>query len=264
MTLQQQILKMILEKPGTPVKVFSRLFDLTDYRLSRMFRHIQRELCDQTLVRHEDNGVWIVDLDPSRCHTMEWSGSQRRGYVQCRSEIEFSDQRCYEHTQYENPEMVAFKRLLTYLVGPAEPSTRTLSQLSLTEVEELLDALQRIAPMSRRDQVTKRELLAIILAANAHLRWRDEMRRRHYQYNWIPPEFEERHRRSSGNTYEYSLKRHYVVLEVTEDATKEEVVKAWRKLARRYHPDAHGGDEERMKAINLAKEKIFRIKRWDQ
>jgi len=130
-------------------------------------------------------------------------------------------------------------------------------------VEELLEALQKIAPMSQRDRVTKRRLLAIILAARAHLRWRDEMRRRRSQYNWIPPEFEERHRRSSVNTYEYSLKKHYLVLEVAETATKEEVLKAWRKMARRFHPDADGGDEEKMKAVNLAKEKIFRIKRWN-
>jgi len=252
-----------LDSPGTREEVFSRVFDLNDYRLSRVFRYIERELYDQTLVRHKDNGVWIVDLDPTRCHTMEWSGTQQQGYVQCRGAIEFRDQRCYEHTQHESPEIVAFKRLLTYLVGPAEPSARTLTQLTLTEVEELLAALRRIAPMSRRDQVTKRELLAIILAARAHLRWRDETRRRHYNHSWIPPEFEERHRRSSINTYEYSLKRHYLVLEVAEDATREQVIKAWRKLARRYHPDAGEGDEERMKAINLAKEKIFRIKRWD-
>jgi DnaJ-domain-containing protein 1 len=263
MTLQQEILRMILEHPGTPTGVFSGLFDLTEYRLSRVFRHIERDLDDQILVRHGENGVWIVDLDPARCHTMEWSGSREQGYVQCRGEIEFPDQRCYEHTQCENPEMVAFKRLLAYLAGPAEPSARTLSQLSLTQVEELLDALQKISPMSRLDQVTKRMLMAVILAARAHLRWRDEMRRRRGQSNWIPPEFEERHRRSSINTYEYSLKKHYLVLEVQEESTREEVLRAWRKMARRYHPDAKGGDEERMKAINLAKERIFRIKRWD-
>jgi len=262
-TVQQRILRMILEQPGTSTEVFSRLFDLTEYRLGRLFRHIERELHDPILVRHKGNGVWIVDLDPSRCHTMEWSGSREQGYVQCLRGIEFPDRRCYEHTEYENPEMVAFKRLLIYLVGPAEPSARTLSQLTLTEVEELLEALQKIGPMSQRDRVTKRRLMAIILAARAHLKWLDEMRRRRSQYNWIPPEFEERHRRSSVNTYEYSLKKHYLVLEVTETATKEEVLKAWRKMARRFHPDSDGGDEEKMKAVNLAKEKIFRIKRWN-
>ncbi|MBI4963062.1 MAG: DnaJ domain-containing protein [Desulfomonile tiedjei] len=263
MTLQQQILRIILERPGTRSEAFSRLFDLTAYRLNRVFRHIERDLHDQILVRHDGNGVWIVDLDPSICHAMLWSGSRERGYVQCRGEIAFSDQRCYEHTQHENPEMVAFKRLLAYLAGPAEPSARTLSQLALAQVEDLLHTLERISPKSRRDQDTKRRLAAAILAARAHLKWRDEMRRRRAQDRWIPPEFEERHWRSSGNTYEYSLKKHYVVLEIPEQATKEEVLKAWRRLARRFHPDAAGGDEERMKAINLAKEKIFRIKRWD-
>ena len=79
----------------------------------------------------------------------------------------------------------------------------------------------------------------------------------------IPPEFFERHRRSSGNTFDYALKKHFLVLEVASDATRQQVLNAWRRLARRHHPDAAGGDEERMKAINLAKERIFRIKRWD-
>jgi hypothetical protein len=34
-------------------------------------------------------------------------------------------------------------------------------------------------------------------------------------------------------------------------------------MGRRHHPDAAGGDEERMKAINLPKEGIFRIKRGE-
>jgi DnaJ-domain-containing protein 1 len=263
MTIQEQILRMILEKPGTRTELLSTMFDLSDYRLGRVFRHIERGLYDKTLVRHREHGVWIVDLDPAKCQAMEWSGSREDGYVQCSGEPEFYDRRCYEHTQYENPEMVAFKRLLAYLAGPADPSARTVSQISLTEIEELLETLRLISPMSRRDQNTKRGLLATILAARAHLRWRDEMRRRRSQYNRIPPEFAERHRKSSVNTYEYSLKGHYLVLEVPEDATKEQILKAWRRMARRYHPDAEGGDEERMKAINLAKEKIFRIKRWN-
>ena len=79
----------------------------------------------------------------------------------------------------------------------------------------------------------------------------------------IPPEFEERHRRSSINTYEYSLKKYFILLEVSESASRDDVLKAWRKMARRYHPDAEGGDEEMMKHVNLAKERIFRLRRWD-
>ena len=38
---------------------------------------------------------------------------------------------------------------------------------------------------------------------------------------------------------------------------------AWKRLAKRCHPDREGGDEEKMKAVNLAKERIFRLRRWD-
>jgi DnaJ-domain-containing protein 1 len=148
-------------------------------------------------------------------------------------------------------------------VGPAEPSSRSLSLLTLLELEELVLTLQRIAPMSRKDQGTKRKLLSMLVAARATRRWKEEMWRRRMEERRIPPEFEERHRRSSINTYEYSLKKHFVVLEVMETASREEVLKAWRRLARRYHPDAEGGDEEMMKTVNLAKERIFRLRRWD-
>jgi len=263
MSVQQAIFKLIRENPGTQRVTLCRLFDLAEYRLSRVFRHIERELVDQRLVTDKEHGCWLVDLDRSRCSGMEWLGQERGGYVQCSAAPHFPDGYCYEHTRYENPELVAFQRLVASLVGPAEPSTRSLCQLSLTELEELVATLQRIDPASRRDQVTKRRLLAMMLAARARLKWRDEMRRRRMEEPRIPHEFEERHRRSSINTYEYSLKRHFLVLEISETASRDEVLKAWRKLARRYHPDARGGDEEMMKAVNLAKDKIFRIRRWD-
>jgi hypothetical protein len=263
MTVQKAILRLILEHPGTSRETLCRLFELTDYRLSRVFRHIERDLSKRTLVHHKENGCWIIDFDASQCSGMEWLGLESGGYVQCSSAPKFPDGRCYEHTRYENPEMVAFQRMLSFLVGPAEPTSRVLCQLSLPQVEELLTTLERVAPASRRDEVTKRKLLGMMVAARATLRWRDQMRRRRMEERRIPPEFEERHRRSSINTYEYSLKKHYIVLEVSESSSREDVLKAWRKMARRYHPDAEGGDEEMMKTINLAKEKIFRIKRWD-
>lgn len=263
MNVREEILKLIQEQPGTPREMLCRLFDLTDYRLNRVFRHIERDLAEQRLMHDKQNGCWIIDIDSSRCSGTEWLGREKGGYVQCSGAPEFPDGSCYEHTLYENPEMVAFQRLLFYLVGPAEPSTRSLCQLSLLQLDELLATVQRIAPASRRDQVAKRKLLAMTLAARATLRWRDAMRRRRMEEPRMPPEFEERHRRSSMNTYEYSLKKHYRVLEVSETASREDVLKAWRKMARQYHPDAEAGDEEMMKTVNLAKEKIFRVKRWD-
>lgn len=48
-------------------------------------------------------------------------------------------------------------------------------------------------------------------------------------------------------------KNHYDTLGVKKDATAEEIKKAFRKAARKHHPDA-GGDEEQFKSINEAYE----------
>ena len=49
----------------------------------------------------------------------------------------------------------------------------------------------------------------------------------------------------------------YQVLDVKRDASAKEIQSAYRRLARKYHPDVTGGDkdaEERFKAINEAHE----------
>ncbi|MDF1682888.1 MAG: DnaJ domain-containing protein [Patescibacteria group bacterium] len=49
----------------------------------------------------------------------------------------------------------------------------------------------------------------------------------------------------------------YSILEIEKSATKDEVKKAYRKLAMKYHPDRNSGDkqaEEKFKKINQAYE----------
>lgn len=44
----------------------------------------------------------------------------------------------------------------------------------------------------------------------------------------------------------------YEILGVAKDATKEEIKAAYRKLARKYHPDREGGDKERFQELQRA------------
>jgi DnaJ-domain-containing protein 1 len=262
MNIHEQVLKTILERPGASKKSLSRIFQLSDYRLNRVLRIIERDLRDRTIVHSHENGVWLVDVDPGRCSGMIWHGEDAGGYRQCGMPPRFRDGCCYEHSQCENLEIVAFRRKLEYLVGPVEPTAHYVSQLSMIVVEDLLKKLNLVTPLTRRDVLTKSRFLSIIRAAIAALKWKEEMRRR-MEEDEIRPEFFARHWRSSVNPFEYGIKKCFVLLEVPADATKEEVLSAWRKLARQCHPDLQDGDEERMKAINLAKDKIFRIRRWD-
>jgi|SRR5271165_1894342 len=43
------------------------------------------------------------------------------------------------------------------------------------------------------------------------------------------------------------------VLRVQEDATEEEIIRSYRRLAKMYHPDVVGGDDMRFKLLNKAK-----------
>jgi molecular chaperone DnaJ len=51
---------------------------------------------------------------------------------------------------------------------------------------------------------------------------------------------------------EWLEKDYYAVLGVSDTATDVEISKAYRKLAKQYHPDAHPGSEERFKEISAA------------
>ncbi len=263
MAVQDSILTIIRERPGTPKQTLCDEFDLTRYRLHRVFRHIERELEGQALVHHDDHGVWILDINPGRCSGTDWVGNDEGGYRQCGHKPRFPDGRCYVHSQCENPEMTAFERRLGSLTGPAEPSAARLSELSLLVLEDLLNELNPISPLTLRDQEAKQAFVRLLNAAMARRRYTDELRRRQGEPQ-MPPEFAHRHRMSSVNPFEFVLQKHFACLELPCTASKEQVLQAWRRLARLHHPDTAGGDDEDMKRINLAKEKIFKIRCWDR
>jgi DnaJ-domain-containing protein 1 len=264
MTLHEQVLREILREPGASKSCLGRRFDLSPYRLKRVFRHIEQELSGRVLVGDDRNGCWIVDVDDEKCLGMEWRGVDRGGYLQCVRAPEFPDGRCYAHSNWQSPSLMALERRLRVAVGPCEPTAYHLSQLPLSMIEEFTRDLSGISPKTLNQRLQRQGFLDMLGSAAAFLRWKERMAATHDDDRWIPPEFADRHRRSSGNSFEFSLKKHFVALEVPPEATREEVLRAWRRLARRYHPDVQNGDEERMKLINLAKERIFRMRRWDR
>ena len=51
---------------------------------------------------------------------------------------------------------------------------------------------------------------------------------------------------------EWFDKDYYSVLGVAQDASDKEITKAYRKLARKLHPDSTDGDEDRFKEVSAA------------
>lgn len=260
--MHRVLLEDLLQHPGTTPAELARRFGLSTYRLHRLLRRAADTLTEQSIIQHEDHGIWVVAMDPDCCAGVEWLGAESGGFRQCRRRKELPDGCCSAHSQCESHEMTAFRREVAYRCRSAAISPYHLSELGLSAVQELHSVLHRIEPVTEAEQARKERYLTAFKTAEARLRWK-EQRRRVQGEDRIPPELFRRHRQSSGNPFEFSLRKHFALLEVAPEATRAQVLKAWRKLARRFHPDTHGGDEEMMKAINLAKEKIFRLRRWD-
>lgn len=53
----------------------------------------------------------------------------------------------------------------------------------------------------------------------------------------------------------------YSILEVDRGASPEEIKKAYRKMAVKYHPDKPGGDEEKFKEVAAAYDRLANPKR---
>jgi hypothetical protein len=259
--LKRQIMKVILDNPGPSRESLRAAFGLNDYRLSKVLRHIERELTGRAVIGDRENGVWIVAVDDHKCLGMIWLGRAMGGYRQCEQAPCFSDRRCYEHSEFQDPEMLAFLQYVRYLAGPAKPTAYAFLSLGIVRVQELLERILGTVPASKKDRLERERYVKMLRAAYATLKWR-ALRRGAAQRTEIPFELWERHRRSAINPFEFSVKKYFEVLEIPVDSTRDQVVKAWKNLCRLYHPDLERGDEERMKKINLAKDRIFRIRRW--
>ena len=65
---------------------------------------------------------------------------------------------------------------------------------------------------------------------------------------------DETHKKSSGSTKDDTRPYYYKVLDVSTDASRDEIKKAYRRLSMLYHPDASTDPdaEKKMKEINKA------------
>ncbi len=260
MNIYERTYSFVLANPGTQRSKLSEILGLSEYRINRILRIIERDLDGHAVVNCSERGVWVIKIDPHKCLGVSWRG-RGIGFRQCENDPEFRDCRCYEHSEYENAELMALMRRLHYLVGPMEPSAFHISTLDTDIVEDLLRAANTIVPFTKKDALMKAAYISMIRSALAMIRWKEAMRARQRE-NWIPHDFWEKHKKSSVNPFEFVVRKYFVILEIPADSNREEVIKAWRRLARKYHPDHHGGYEDKMKEINEAKDRIFRIRRW--
>jgi len=71
---QTAIRKILHEKPGTSRQWMANVFNLSSYRLNRMFRCIERDLEGVCIAHEPGKGVWLVAFDAAKCSGIEWVG----------------------------------------------------------------------------------------------------------------------------------------------------------------------------------------------
>ena len=57
------------------------------------------------------------------------------------------------------------------------------------------------------------------------------------------------------------MQSYYTILGVNYGSSDEEIKKAFRILAHKYHPDKVGGDEQKFKEINFAYQEIMKVRK---
>ena len=64
MDAHDRVLRMVRENPGTPKSTLCEMFQLSRFRLNQALRLIERNVNGVRVVHDNENGVWIVDVDP--------------------------------------------------------------------------------------------------------------------------------------------------------------------------------------------------------
>jgi hypothetical protein len=256
-----RMIERIRERPGQSREELGAYFGIPVPRLGRLLRQAARDVLAPGSALHiGEHGIWVIDLDRTRCAGVDWV-EESGAYVQCPASPCYSDGRCYAHSSEPNAEFIAFEREMGYLLGPGRPNVIDTAQLGRSRIEELEERLSSIPTHTHKDVEAKARWERVIRGALGFIAWKKKGSSR--QAERISPEFLRRHRESSVNPFEFTLRKCFAVLETTPEAARDEVLNAWRRLAKRHHPDRTGGDDALMKALNEAKDRIFRLRGWD-
>lgn len=149
------------------------------------------------------------------------------------------DQQSSVETSYLKIKLDPDSGKLFGVVKQGQHADRNLHDLSLQELITLLKEYSRIDSESA-------QLLAAYLDRSEHTAWRN-----HYKQD------ESYHRRTTANNTSMSIEEAYAILGLHEDATKEEILEAHRRLIQKLHPD-RGGNDYLASKINQAKSLLLK------